>query len=177
MSTTEYAGLDADELAAHAETHLTTLLALLDELDRLVDVQVDRDSLAALLVGLRDVKTSAARVFANAERALLSEAGEKTFDVAGLGRFEAKKSIKRSAWRFDELVPVLVAKANEERHYDANTGTVEGEGEAVARVLRDCVSFGYGKVTGLRARGIDVDEWCQVDGEAWSIVLPKRVEQ
>lgn len=176
MSVTEYAGLDADELAQHAETHLTTLVALLDELDRLCDVQVDRDALAALLVGLRDVRTAVGRVYSNAERALISEAGTRTFEVAALGRFEVRKNIKRTGWRWDELVPVLVAKAGTERLYDGTSGEVEPEGEAVARVLRECVGFSYGKVKALTARAIQPDEFCEVDEDGWSVTLPKAVE-
>jgi len=57
---------------------------------------------------------------------------------------------------------------------DEETGEFEREAHAVARVLRDCVSFGAGKVTGLRARGITPDEFCQETVDGYSVVLPPR---
>lgn len=168
--------LDADELAAAAETQLSFIVGALDELDRIAVQLADRDALAGLLVELRDVKVAAARVYTNTEQALLGEAGEKSFEVPGIGRVEIKRSTKRSNWRWDELVPVLTAKALTERHYDGEAGEVESEGHAVARVLRDTIGFSYGKVTALRARGIQPDEFCSVDEESWSVQLPARSE-
>lgn len=176
MTDLDIAGLDADELAAVAGAHLSTVADALNELDRLCDVQVDRDSLAALLVGLRDARSSLSRVFANAEQALLSEAGRKTFEVPGLGRFEVRRNTKRTDWKLDDLVPVLVVKAQQERHYDGDSGQVEGEGEAVARVLRACVGFSYGKVRELATRGIQADEYATVDENNWTVSLPAKAE-
>lgn len=168
--------LDADELASMAETHLSYIAQALDELDRLSAELVDRDALAGLLVELRDVKVAAARVYTNVESRLLAEAGERTFEVPSLGRFEVKKVVKRTGWRWDELVPVLVDKAQQERHFDGKSGEVEPEGVAVARVLRECVGFGYGKVRPLAARGVQVDEFCNVEEDGWTVQLPARSE-
>lgn len=167
--------LDTHELVESANEHLAVLDRVLDLLDVTVTQLVDRDSLAAVLYALRDVKRRAAEVYSACERALLSEAGDKSFVVPNLGKFEVKRSTKRSGWRHDELVPVLVSKAMEERHFDGTSGEVESEGHAVARVLRDCISFGAGKVTGLRDRGIQADEYCQVDEASYSVQLPPPV--
>lgn len=176
MSAADLSTLDADELAAAAETQLSYIVGALDELDRIAVQLADRDALAGLLVELRDVKVAAARVYTNTETVLLGEAGERSFDVPHLGRFTIKKAVKRSDWRWDELVPVLTAKALQERHYDGEAGEVESEGHAVARVLRDCIGFSYGKVRALEARGVQIDEFCQLDGESWSVQLPARSE-
>lgn len=176
MSAADLSTLDADELVEAANEHLAAIDMALDSIDRIAAELADRDALAGLLVELRDVKVAAARVYTNVESVLLAEAGEKTFEVPHLGRFEVKKVVKRTGWRWDELVPVLTAKALQERHYDGEAGEVESEGHAVARVLRDCIGFSYGKVRALEARGVQVDEFATVDGESWSVQLPARSE-
>lgn len=164
--------LDTTELARKATEHVAAIVEALDALDLTIDALVDRDSLATLLYDLRDVKQRVAEVYGACESHVIEEAGERSFDLPNLGRFEVRKSVKRSKWDHDSLVSVLVRKANEERKFNSTTGEVEPEGEAVARTLRDCISFGQGKVTGLRARGIEADEFCQVDGETYSVSLP-----
>lgn len=168
----ELAGMDTDDLARAARSAVGDAVAALEDLALVVGHLVDRDRLAATLVDVRDVKKLAADVYSTVETALVSEAGEKSFDVPSLGRFEVRKKTKRSGWRHDELVPVLVAKANEERRLNTESGEVETEGHAVARVLRACISFGAGKVTGLRERGLQVDEWCNEEDDGYAVMLP-----
>jgi hypothetical protein len=71
-------------------------------------------------------------------------------------------------------VPVVVARALDERQVDEATGEYERESSAVARVLRECISLGAGKVTGLRARGIQPDEFCKEEPDGWAVMLPPR---
>ena len=132
------------------------------------------EDLALILADLRDLKSTAGEVYSQVEHTLLGVMGEKQVEVAGLGVVEIKRRTKRTAWRHDELIPVVVARALDERRVDEETGEFEREAHAVARVLRDCVSFGAGKVTGLRARGITPDEFCQETVDGYSVVLPPR---
>lgn len=132
---------------------------------------------AEILAMLRDVKADAARAYSAVEQTVIAAAGKKSYEVPGLGMVEIKKSTKRSAWRHDELVPVIVSHALDERQFDPDTGeALEREAETVARVLRECVSFGAGKVTGLRARGIQPDEFCVEQEDGYSVRLPPRNE-
>ena len=166
--------LDSTDLAREATALVGTINEALDAIDSALEELVDRDLLATLLYDLRDSRTRVAEVYATCEARLLSEAGEKSFIVANLGKFEVRAKKGRTGWKHDELVPALVAHANTERRLNGDTGEVEPEGHAVARVLRDCISFGAGKVTGLKARGFQVDEWCQVSDDGWTVQLPPR---
>ena len=165
--------LDADDLTAEADAAVAQIRSALRQLERVAEVLVDRDALAGITVDLRDIKSEVAAVFDEFKTALLSEAGEKSFDVPNLGRFEVKRSIKRSGWQWDDLLPLLARKAREERHFDGDAGSVEGEAEAAMRVFRSCVSFSSAKVRGLEERGIQVDEFCSVDSESYDVQLPR----
>lgn len=167
---------DSDELEEYAGVKIAEIAAAFRALDQVCDQIVDRDALASLLMDLRDAKKQAADVYATCEKRLLNEAGERSFEVPMLGRFEVKRATKRTGWVWDRLIPDLVAKAREERRFNSDSGEVEGEGEATARVLRDCVSFSSAKVTGLRARGLSDDDYCTVEEGGYSVMLPSRVD-
>lgn len=167
---------DSDELEEFTDSKVVDASAALRNIDSVLPDMVDRDALASLLMDLRDLKKQADEVFKACEQRLLNEAGERSFDVPMLGRFEVKRGTKRTGWVWDRLIPDLVAKAREERRYNQDSGEVEGEGEATARVLRDCLSFSSAKVTGLRARGLSDDDYCQVEEGAYSVMLPSRVD-
>lgn len=166
--------LDPADQADWLNSELAGVAQSLRDISAELDGIVDRDTLASLLMDLRDLKKQTDEVFKQTEARLLNEAGEKAFDIPMLGRFEVRKVNKRTGWAHDLLVPVLVQKANEERRFNGESGEVEPEGHAVARVLRECISFGAGKVTGLRARQIQADEFCTVEDGGYSVVLPPR---
>lgn len=158
-----------------------------DTLDRLLagiasDLNVFDDSINTvtdpvdgvfLLAALRDMKQDLARVYEATEKHLLSLMGDKKMEVDGIGLVEVKRRTKRTQWRHDELWPVVVARALDERLLDEETGEYESAAEVVSRVLRDCMSPSW-KVTGLRARGIQPDEFCTEEQEGYSVVLPSR---
>ena len=166
--------LDTDDLRSMAVTHLDATTIAFDEVDELLDALVDRDSLAVLLYDLAELKRRLAEVYAHCEARLINEAGEKSFVIPNLGKFEVRSATKRTKWDWDRLVPTLVQKARQEMRLDSTTGEVESEGEATARVLRDTVSISSAKLTGLRARDIDPDEWCVVGEQTFSVQLPPR---
>lgn len=160
------------DVVSDIDTYLTGIKTALDRLDTIADELDDPQVLAATLLDLASVKRQAGEVYAHVEKSLLEVVGERTLDVPNLGRFTVKKTVKRSGWVWDRLVPDLVEKARQERRFNQDSGEVEGEGEATARVLRDCVGFSYAKVTGLKARQLNADEYCTIDGETWSVQLP-----
>lgn len=157
---------------------LDSIQPALERVARDVETLTVPAPVAYVLARLRDIKQDAARAYDEVERHLLSIAGEKSYEIDGLGVVEIKGSPKRSAWRHDELIPVIVARALDERQKDPETGEIlEREAEAVARVMRECIGFGAGKVTGLRARGIQPDEFCTESEMTYSVKLPPRAEQ
>lgn len=174
MAADELSTFDTDQLADRIAHLLAVVNDAVQELGVVADVLVDRDGLARLMWEIRETRGRLSDVYGQAERMLLSEAGEKSFDVPGIGRVEVRVKKNRTGWKHDELVPALVAKANEERLLNSVTGELEPEGVTVARVLRDCLSFGAGKVTGLRRRGFTPDEWCIETDGGWTVQLPPR---
>lgn len=169
---TDLSTLDADELAQVAGEHVARITDALNALDAIAKQVADLDTLSMLLLSLRDVKRSAGEVYDAYRDRVLDEAGEKVWD-SPFGRFEIVKRTKRTGWRHDQLVPALVAHARfEESRLLSRDGEVEGEGEVVARVLRDTISFGAGKVRGLQARGFTPDEWCNAEEDGYDVRLP-----
>ncbi len=148
------------------------LSSLLDEYER-VSAEYTRDDLVHLLMDLRDLSAGIRTFQSDVQRDLLALADTKRFVVEGIGEVEVKKSTKRTQWDSDSLTRVVVARALDERILDEHTGEYESGAEAVARVLMECSRPSW-RVTPLRARGIDETEFCHVEDDGWSVVLPPR---
>ncbi len=140
-------------------------------LTQLVDEAIGSDDpaeVARALAALRDLKADAATVFADVEQHLLACMGERTLEVPGLGLFESKRKTKRTGWDHDALVKDVIARTDG----CAISGLPDAEETAAA--LRECISFGAGKATGLRARGLQPDEYCSETPDGYSVQLPPR---
>lgn len=97
--------------------------------------------------------------------------GRNTVHVDGVGAVEAKRGAKRTEWDHDALWRTVVARARDERAVDPDTGeVVESEGEAVGRVLAECARPAW-RLTPLRDRGIDPDEYCHTQPGRISVVI------
>lgn len=102
----------------------------------------------------------------------LCEGLQKQEEIDGFGLVEKKWSSRSVRWKNDELLPVVVARAADERVLDQETGEYEREGSAVARVLGEVFSFGYARVGALKERGIDPDEFREKSKEGkWSLIF------
>lgn len=134
---------------------------------------LNRDEKVHLLCYLRDLRADLAVFAKRVENDLLADAGERRWVVDGLGEVEVKKRTKRSRWHSDDLTRVVVARALDERILDDVTGEYEAAHEAVARVLSECSRPAW-RVMPLRARGIQVDEFCEESDDGWGISLPPR---
>lgn len=131
------------------------------------------DDRVRLLCGLRELQTGIRAFATEVERDVLENAGEKSWVVPGLGTAEVKKKTGYSAWDNDGLTRRLVALALDERIVNTETGESEPAWEAVARVLSECARPSW-RVTPLRARGLQVDEFCHVESQGWSLKLPPK---
>ena len=129
-----------------------------------------------MLVAIRDLRADLAFVASELERDLLKSKPPKHILVEGLGEAEVKHSKRYTEWKNEELTAVVVARALDERILDETTGEFEAGFSAVARVLSECARPSW-RVTPLRARGIQIDEFCHVEDAATSVVLPKRVDK
>lgn len=127
--------------------------------------------LARALSALRDLKQDAATVYAEVEARYLDHLEEygQRVEVPGLGLVETHRRTKRKAWDHDALIADVIETVN----MDGDESVAPGPWEVVA-ALRECVSLGAGKVIGLRARGLQVDEYCQETPDGWSVQLPPR---
>ena len=139
----------------------------------------DRDALVALLCDIRDLRADLAALAKAAESELMPLAGAKQFVVPNIGEVTIRKQTKRTGWKHDLLLPVLIARIMDEPEtiFDPATGELLPYvqiGHNLANRLRACISFGAGKVTGLREIGLDEEEFCTVTPEGWSAVLPPR---
>jgi hypothetical protein len=134
---------------------------------------VTAPQLAVLLATIRDARADLASFYKHVEADVMALAGEKRFVVEGLGEFEIKRSTKRNQWDNDGLTRRLVAMALDERKLDEASGEYEPAWEAVGRVLSECARPSW-RVTPLRARGLQVDEWCHEEPGAYSVMLPPR---
>lgn len=131
----------------------------------------DPADLARALAYLRDLKQDAATIYTDVEARYLGSLEEygQRVEVPGLGLVETHRRTKRTGWDHDALVAdVLDAAAGDDRTIDDLDPW-----EAVA-ALRECISFGAGKVTGLRARGLQPDEYCKETPDGWTVQLPPR---
>jgi hypothetical protein len=88
--------------------------------------------------------------------------------VEGLGVVESHPKVKRSGWQWDDLVQDVVDTLELEtpEHHEGAA--------AAARRIQECIGFRAGKVTGLRAIGLQPDEFCREEFEGWTIQLPPR---
>lgn len=82
---------------------------------------------------------------------------------------EIKTDVKRTGWQHDDLMRHVVSRAKDERVIDFTTGeALESEADAVVRILNECVRPNW-KVTGLKALGLEPDEFCKVEYGAKSV--------
>jgi hypothetical protein len=129
--------------------------------------------LAIILAAIRDHRADLAALAKKIEGHLMAMAGEKRFLVAGLGEVEIRKQNRYTHWDNESLTRVLVALALDERRLIESTGEYEPSHEAVARVLSECSRPSW-RLTPLRARGIPIDEYCEVDDQGYAVQLPPR---
>lgn len=148
-----------------------TARALIEQEHKLATDTNDLESLCLTLADFRELRRTIA-VMEDDLSDLIAQQVHVHREVDGIGIVEVKKGANRKAWDHDRLTELVTARALDERKLDENTGEYERESEAVARALRDCAGFSYWKVTGLRKRGIDPDEYCETSPGRVSVILP-----
>lgn len=148
---------------------------LTELMERFYSAQIDfdRDDFVRILVAVRDARAELATFARDVESELMAHAGEKRWVTDGVGEVLIRKSTKRSEWDSESLTRVLVARALDERRLNEETGEVEPPWESVARVLSECARPSW-RLTPLRSRGIQIDEFCTERDDGWSVELPPR---
>jgi hypothetical protein len=152
---------DLAPVAPEAPGQVTTLRAVIGALDaerayltagaqwqRLTAglVQID-----ALLRDLRELRRACEQDIAN----LMMQIPSSREFVEGVGTVEVKTDIRRRNWQSRDLAMAAVANAVE-------AGDIGHPIDVVALML-DLFSISAAKVTTVRARGFDPDEWCETE--------------
>ena len=86
------------------------------------------------------------------------------------GLVEVSKRRNRR-WDHDETIKHVVSRALDERAIDPVTGEVEPSWAVVTRAIRECAGIGYWRVTALRERGLDADEFAETTSETNSVQI------
>lgn len=129
------------------------------------------ESMIVALLALREAKRGIDLLYRRIENDVIRGTDKKSFTIEGAGEVQIKTSTKRNDWNHDALWRTVVARALDEREMDDDGVIAEPSYETVARVLAECARPSW-RVTPLRDRGIDPDEFSHVEYGAKSVVLP-----
>ena len=150
---------------------LTEASRLLSDGDQQIAEITEFADAVLVLCQLRDLKRLVGELQTVCERHGLSLMPDRKVEVPGVGLVESKRRTKRTQWDHASLWRILTAYALDERKVDEETGEYEPAEQAVARVLKECAAPTW-RVTALRARGLQIDEFCVEEVDGWSLVLP-----
>ena len=135
-------------MAIDKMTHLTMLL---DELTMV------KEELGLLNAKKRELTEEIAK-----------EMPERKMEIGDHGVIERSYASNKK-WDSDSLIPVLVARALDDRIVDKSTGEIEREATAVARVLKSCAGIGYWRMTELKEYGVEPDEYYETSSKRASL--------
>jgi hypothetical protein len=164
--------------AASIVQTLTDVAGELDAEYHALEEPLPPEALSIMLAAIRDCRAGLNVLYQRVEADLLLTAGEKRFVVEGMGEVQIKRKTKRTQWDHDRLLAAVIARVMDEPAtiFDEETGELLPYvtiGHNVGRRIRECVSLGAGKVTGIRAIGLSPDEFCVEEVEGYSVALPK----
>lgn len=142
---------------------LTEIVFDLDTDVREWDLPEDLDTDLIALQMIKDARSNLAVLERDLENALAKAMPEKVMVVEGAGTFERSKKKSRTQWDRDALLPTVL----DSRMFDPNTGELVEE-TPLDRVLA-VWNLGAPRITVLRERGIDADQFCSTEDAGWSI--------
>lgn len=143
---------------------MTVLSDLLTCLDAAAREAPDLRVAAGLLVDLRETRRELAQLERDVEQRIADLMGDRRETVMGVGVLERHRVKKRLAWDREELLRVV----RDSRLVNRETGEIAEETE-LQRVLA-VWNLGAPRVTALRERGIDGDEFCSSQDQGrWTV--------
>lgn len=145
--------------------------AMVDDVTALVEAG-DWEALVRGLEPLQQVLGDLRLVEQQAKRGIAATMPDRRVTVDGVGTVERKARITRKNWDSDELLRKIIAGAI----LDEATGEVPSSpvvaADLILQELRAVMpitgSLGW-RVTALRERGYDPDEWCEEDRDGFTI--------
>lgn len=156
---------------AGVEALRVAIVRMMDEAAALVQAG-DWEALIRGLEPLQQVLGDLRLLEQQVKRGIADTMPERRVSVEGVGTVERKAKVTRKGWDSDELLRKIIAGAI----LDEETGELP-ESPVVAAdlilqelraVLPITGSLGW-RVTALRERGIDPDEWCTEDRDGYTI--------
>lgn len=131
----------------------------------------DLEALGRTLIAARGLAGAVSDYARRIEGAMADQMQSKLVVIENVGAFERRKAKDRKAWDHKAIARELVRVANDER-IDKLTGEVRmSEGDAVAHTIISCAGISYWKITDLKGRGIDPDEFCESTPGRVSVVV------
>lgn len=174
------------ESAAEAADDAGLRASVMAEREANADVSMDTDSIAVAFTSttdnfdvdraitdlhrLRTIRQALAMWEGELTDWLADALGRNQVTVDGVGTAEIKRGNDRKQWDNDALIRLVIARGRDERRVDEETGEYESEAEAVGRALMACARPSW-RVTALKERGIDPDEYCEKTPGRLSVVI------
>ncbi len=160
---------------------------VLETMERGADVS-SQEELVRMLDEIRTAREELQTTFYAIEKVLVAKrlaqhprGGIPALNVAGLhGPAEFHRKVSRTQWRKKELIPVVVSRLIDEPGVvwdaDGERLPVAESAQRFTERLGDCIGWGQPKAPGLRAIGLEPDEWCNEEFGAVQVQLPARVD-
>ena len=157
--------------ASPVEALRVAIGAMVDDVAALVEAG-DWETLIRGLEPLQQVLGDLRIVEQQVKRGIADTMPERRVTVEGVGTVERKAKVSRKNWDSDELLRKLIARAI----LDSETGELPSSpivaADLILQELRAVMpitgSLGW-RVTALRERGIDPDEWCEQTQDGYTI--------
>lgn len=139
------------------------LCEAVNDVDRLQLEGDDRDFIALAMI--RDCRQTLAHVERELEQKLAGRMDEKRHVIENVGTFERRAKKNRTAWDTDDLLRAVL----DTRLVDTETGELSEE-TPLEKVLQ-VWNLGAPRVTVLRERGLDADQFCRAEPAGYSIQI------
>lgn len=183
MSETEYdLERELEDLPLLVENLVFTVKSLNATAAKLSGEELSAEEIATYIQTLRIVQRWIKDVDQLLENHLVPLLPRSKVALAGIGVVEKSPNNTRE-WDTEALLPVILAKASDERYIDRETGeALESEAQAFLRVLKECVNFGYFKIggadgrKGLKDHGIDPDYFSEKKSGRVTVKVPLDVQ-
>lgn len=144
-------------------TDTRALIEAVNDVDRLHLEGDDRDFIALAMI--RDCRTTLAHVERELEQKLAGRMEAKRHVIENVGTFEKRTKKNRTQWDTEDLLRAVL----DTRLVDTETGEVVDE-TPLDKVLQ-VWNLGVPRVTVLRERGLDADQFCRAEPAGYSIQI------
>jgi hypothetical protein len=129
-----------------------------------------REQLAEIAYSLHAVKSQASELFSTAEEGIAPTLGQEPFVLANGATVESKTGGARKKWDHAGL-GAEVSKRIVDSSFDMDTGEMRLSHEEMVQEVLRYAAPSYWRVGKLKERGIDSNQYCQLDDPITRIVV------